>query len=181
MLPWRRVCLSTLCWWLTRATLCCCSPRYVGLPSVHARYEILRSCVDELQRVQLLEPSTSSPILSFTRLAGKRGSRKRLAEQMDALMEEDTTGDASVTVSTTLLHVAELADGFSGRALRKLPFQAHAFFVQVRDDHPSCGAVEERCDLADVVLVVQMSFSVVSIRECDAVHQALGPDRRNRD
>ncbi|KAG6958744.1 hypothetical protein JG688_00010376 [Phytophthora aleatoria] len=27
---------------------------------------------------------------------------------------------------------AELAQGFSGRALRKLPFQAHAFFVQTR-------------------------------------------------
>lgn len=32
-----------------------------------------------------------------------------------------------------LLQVARLADGLSGRALRKLPFQAHAFYVQVRE------------------------------------------------
>ncbi|TYZ61753.1 hypothetical protein PybrP1_001079 [[Pythium] brassicae (nom. inval.)] len=103
--------------------------QYIGLPSVHARYEILRSCVDELQRVQILEPSTS-PILSFVRLMAKRGSRKRLAEQMDALMED--AGDADGSASAALLLVAEMADGFSGRALRKLPFQAHAFFVQSR-------------------------------------------------
>lgn len=32
-----------------------------------------------------------------------------------------------------LLQVARLAEGLSGRALRKLPFQAHAFYVQVRE------------------------------------------------
>ena len=32
-----------------------------------------------------------------------------------------------------LLQVARLADGLSGRALRKLPFQAHAFYVQVSE------------------------------------------------
>lgn len=31
-----------------------------------------------------------------------------------------------------LLNIARLAEGLSGRALRKLPFQAHAFYVQVR-------------------------------------------------
>ena len=31
-----------------------------------------------------------------------------------------------------LVQIAALAEGLSGRALRKLPFQAHAFFVQVR-------------------------------------------------
>lgn len=31
-----------------------------------------------------------------------------------------------------LVRIAELAEGLSGRALRKLPFQAHAFYVQVR-------------------------------------------------
>ena len=30
------------------------------------------------------------------------------------------------------MQIAALAEGLSGRALRKLPFQAHAFFVQVR-------------------------------------------------
>ncbi|CAN0423945.1 unnamed protein product, partial [Ectocarpus sp. 8 AP-2014] len=34
-----------------------------------------------------------------------------------------------------LLEVARLAEGLSGRALRKLPFQAHAFYVQVRQRH----------------------------------------------
>ncbi|CAN0520971.1 unnamed protein product, partial [Laminaria digitata] len=32
-----------------------------------------------------------------------------------------------------LVQIAQLAEGLSGRALRKLPFQTHAFFVQVRN------------------------------------------------
>lgn len=41
------------------------------------------------------------------------------------------TRSGLVTAAESLLGVAELAEGLSGRALRKLPFQAHAFFVQV--------------------------------------------------
>ena len=36
--------------------------------------------------------------------------------------------------STSLLKAADMAEGLSGRALRKLPFQAHAFYVQ----QPKC-------------------------------------------
>ena len=37
----------------------------------------------------------------------------------------------TASLKEALMSVAEKAEGFSGRALRKLPFQAHAFFVQV--------------------------------------------------
>jgi len=36
----------------------------------------------------------------------------------------------AVTSAAMLLSAAGRAEGLSGRALRKLPFQAHAFFVQ---------------------------------------------------
>lgn len=84
--------------------------------------------MEELQRVRILQPC-SSPILSFSSLKKKEQSKKRLADQMNASSIED--GDSDLTESAALIQVAEMATGFSGRALRKLPFQAHAFFVQV--------------------------------------------------
>lgn len=36
-----------------------------------------------------------------------------------------------LTGAESLLKIADLAEGLSGRALRKLPFQAHAYYVQV--------------------------------------------------
>lgn len=44
----------------------------------------------------------------------------------------------------SLLEIAELAEGLSGRALRKLPFQAHAFYVQVRIDRYNFRACSVR-------------------------------------
>jgi hypothetical protein len=41
--------------------------------------------------------------------------------------------DAVSDASLILYRAAEAAEGLSGRALRKLPFQAHAFFVQVHN------------------------------------------------
>ncbi|GLD92413.1 hypothetical protein PINS_up000946 [Pythium insidiosum] len=100
--------------------------QYIGLPSAHARYEILRSCVDELSRVDLIR-SEANALLSFTEIARRRASKKRLADQMGS-----TDGEADMLLSSALLRVAESLDGFSGRSLRKLPFQAHAYFVQKR-------------------------------------------------
>ncbi|CAM9365110.1 unnamed protein product [Scytosiphon promiscuus] len=40
--------------------------------------------------------------------------------------------------AAALLDIARLAEGLSGRALRKLPFQAHAFYVQ----RQSCSLTE---------------------------------------
>lgn len=38
-----------------------------------------------------------------------------------------------MVATEALLGIAHLAEGLSGRALRKLPFQAHAFYVQVSE------------------------------------------------
>lgn len=62
----------------------------------------------------------------YQELVRKTASRKRAAGQMAG-----PPGSEDLELSTELLQAAEMAEGFSGRALRKLPFQAHAFFVQV--------------------------------------------------
>lgn len=103
--------------------------RYIGLPSENARYEILRSCVDELCRVKIIHES-AYPILPYASYLKKKASRKRVAEKMANSLEVD--GDDALALSSALLEVAKETEGFSGRSLRKLPFQAHAFFVQVR-------------------------------------------------
>lgn len=84
--------------------------------------------MEELERVQILSPP-SFPILQFGSLRRKRASKKRLADQMNTGVVQG--GERELELSNALLQVAELSEGFSGRALRKLPFQAHAFFIQV--------------------------------------------------
>lgn len=107
------------------ANICICCFRYIGLPSCHARYEILRSCVEELQRVKILQPSTQ-PLLTYQEIMRRQALKKRVT----SLSGLDNASD-DLELSMHLLQAAEKAESFSGRALRKLPFQAHAFFVQV--------------------------------------------------
>ncbi|CAN0350920.1 unnamed protein product [Ectocarpus sp. 6 AP-2014] len=75
----------------------------------------------------------------------------------------DTDGGGAPQIRTglhagaeALLEVARLAEGLSGRALRKLPFQAHAFYVQ-----------RQSCTLAEFLSAMTR-----------AVHKELG-DRRS--
>ncbi|KAK1944462.1 Pachytene checkpoint protein 2 [Phytophthora citrophthora] len=99
---------------------------YIGLPSCHARYDILRSCIEELRRVRILQPTTQ-PLFAYQELMRRKASRKRVVDQMTS-----TSGTEDLELSMGLLQAAEMAEGFSGRALRKLPFQTHAFFIQSR-------------------------------------------------
>lgn len=99
--------------------------QFIGLPSCHARYEILRSCIQELQRVNILRPTTQR-LFSYEELTRRVSLQNRT---MDSRMVE---AESDNILSLELLQAAETADGFSGRSLRKLPFQAHAFFVQSR-------------------------------------------------
>jgi hypothetical protein len=46
-------------------------------------------------------------------------------------LADDDPKDDLLALAIGLYQVAHATEGFSGRALRKLPFQAHAFFVQV--------------------------------------------------
>lgn len=74
---------------------------YIGPPGELARYEILRSCVNELIRCDLVQGDFPLEYAS--------------AEGNDA-------SDASCS----LRQVAQACDGLSGRALRKLPFLAYS-------------------------------------------------------
>jgi pachytene checkpoint protein 2 len=84
---------------------------YMGLPPVQARFAILRDCVLELARVGLIAPT----------------------------VEIGVTPDSSNDVDSSLFKAAQLAEGLSGRTLRKLPFLAHATYVQQSEP---CTALE---------------------------------------
>ena len=82
--------------------------QYIGLPIEESRYEILRGCLSELMRVGIIKPTMDLPPYS-----GKSSSM----------------GNSPVHY---LFQAAQDSAGLSGRALRKLPFQTHAIYVQVR-------------------------------------------------
>ena len=82
--------------------------QYIGLPNAQARYDILVSCVNELSRVGIISGK------QFLRTSSKRIFSPSKVEAL-------------------LMQVAAVAVGLSGRSLRKIPFQAHAFFVVERD------------------------------------------------
>jgi SpoVK/Ycf46/Vps4 family AAA+-type ATPase len=84
----------------------------IGFPSIEARYEILRSCVDELCRAGVISEND-----------GRIESYKKAVQSVN---ESDP--------ERHLLDCAQLAEGLSGRSLRKLPFQSHAFHVRSQDD-----------------------------------------------
>uniref|UniRef100_A0A0D9W691 Pachytene checkpoint protein 2 homolog n=1 Tax=Leersia perrieri TaxID=77586 RepID=A0A0D9W691_9ORYZ len=96
---------------------------YVGPPTLQARYEILRSCLQELLRVGILtytQGGDSSCILSYFSLKEKQHCP-----------EAEPRG--SIHLSSLLHKAAEICEGLSGRTLRKLPFLAHASVA-----NPSC-------------------------------------------
>ena len=87
---------------------------YIGQPILEARYEIFRSCLLELVRVGIIEPSDDDePLLC---------SFHDIYKKMD--------GECSGELSSSLSKCAEAAEGLSGRSLRRLPLQSHALYVQ---------------------------------------------------
>eukprot|EP00750_Incisomonas_marina_P021336 INCI4303.1.p1 GENE.INCI4303.1~~INCI4303.1.p1 ORF type:complete len:424 (-),score=81.91 INCI4303.1:745-2016(-) len=89
--------------------------QYIGLPSSKARGLILSSCMSELERVGIVRRDEG------------------LGEEA-----ESPEQDHEAKLSARFAAAIEKADGLSGRALRKIPFQAHAFFIQ----KPSCSREE---------------------------------------
>eukprot|EP01116_Phalansterium_solitarium_P015043 TRINITY_DN33060_c0_g1_i1.p2 TRINITY_DN33060_c0_g1~~TRINITY_DN33060_c0_g1_i1.p2 ORF type:complete len:200 (-),score=72.27 TRINITY_DN33060_c0_g1_i1:17-616(-) len=85
--------------------------QFIGLPSVAARYQILCSCVHELMRVGIITP------------------RATLMDYKAVELLQNVEHDAT-RFSMMLFEAARRCEGLSGRALRKLPFLAHAFFLQ---------------------------------------------------
>ena len=118
--------------------------QYVGLPVLEARYEILRSCVLELIRVGIVRLQEDEE--DNMEIGSEDGEEDITSRGADMAAEAAMTilpphrqlcgqqsGAASSSAGSSLLRCAELADGMSGRTLRKLPFQSHALFVRSAD------------------------------------------------
>ncbi|KAJ8566020.1 hypothetical protein K7X08_008596 [Anisodus acutangulus] len=90
---------------------------YVGPPTLQARYEILRSCLQELLRTEILSNSQDRDHLFLPNFAS-------LKENLSEVVS--TESQMSLHLGKQLLEAAEACEGMSGRSLRKLPFLAHA-------------------------------------------------------
>eukprot|EP00914_Ancora_sagittata_P021807 GHVO01043330.1.p1 GENE.GHVO01043330.1~~GHVO01043330.1.p1 ORF type:complete len:118 (+),score=12.84 GHVO01043330.1:313-666(+) len=82
---------------------------HIPEPGLSCRFEIFRGAIEELLRRQVLHCKSNRPICSF-------------AEVSSAIQDGPSTN------SEKLLAVSKLCDGLSGRALRKIPFQAFSSF-----------------------------------------------------
>ncbi|XP_054638882.1 pachytene checkpoint protein 2 homolog isoform X1 [Dunckerocampus dactyliophorus] len=85
--------------------------QYIGPPSEKGIYSIYLSCLEELMKCQIVYPR----------------------QQLFTMFELETMGFARSEVSEhslTLRNIAVKSKGLSGRALRKVPFLAHALFVK---------------------------------------------------
>ncbi|XP_021888837.1 pachytene checkpoint protein 2 homolog [Carica papaya] len=90
---------------------------YVGPPTLQARYEILRSCLQELVRTEIIsnfQDSNTLLIPNFVTLKEKLNTSE---------IQED---QSQLHFFKQFLEAAETCEGLSGRSLRKLPFLAHA-------------------------------------------------------
>ncbi|KAG9156559.1 hypothetical protein Leryth_006541 [Lithospermum erythrorhizon] len=121
---------------------------YVGPPTVHARYEILRSCLQELLRAGVISTCHSED--NNFMLPSFFGLKERLStiEVSEPL--------AKLDLCDQLLRAAESCEGLSGRSLRKLPFLAHAALENPFNCHINkflqtmiATATRERSELPD--------------------------------
>lgn len=104
----------------------------IDLPCLEARYEILRSCVEELARVGVVRVNDDHEHDDDNgdEKAGEQMNGTHLLGYEQASMD---AGNDDNQASKMLLECAKLAEGLSGRSLRKLPFQSHAFHVRSAD------------------------------------------------
>ncbi|KAG5049910.1 hypothetical protein JHK85_011013 [Glycine max] len=120
---------------------------YVGPPTLQARYEILRSCLQEMMRTGILTSLQDC----------KNAMLPHYASAKDRLNTLDFHEDATfMQLCKQLLETAEACEGMSGRSLRKLPFLAHAALANPFECNPIkflCTMVEtakrERSELPD--------------------------------
>ncbi|KAI8543788.1 hypothetical protein RHMOL_Rhmol08G0245800 [Rhododendron molle] len=120
---------------------------YVGPPTLQARYEILRSCLQELLRTGILTNSQDCNDLILPNYASSK-------EKLNMPTTHDT--QAPTDLSKQLLEAAEACEGMSGRSLRKLPFLAHGAFASPYNCDPAkflCAMVDtarrERSELPE--------------------------------
>ncbi|KAJ8928793.1 hypothetical protein NQ314_018592 [Rhamnusium bicolor] len=82
--------------------------QYLGIPTAPAIYKIYHSCIDELIKAQIIREHPVEPIESLI--------NNRNIEHVEE--------------SKHLFRVCEKSLGLSGRSLRKIPFIAHALFLE---------------------------------------------------
>ncbi len=95
--------------------------QYIGLPTLQARYEILRSCLHELMRVNIIQPAIAIP--NFLLVSDQK-------METDGQHNSSDFKHVALSLGCQLHQIALDGSCMSGRTLRKLPFQAHAFFLQ---------------------------------------------------
>ncbi|XP_071711892.1 pachytene checkpoint protein 2 homolog [Rutidosis leptorrhynchoides] len=102
---------------------------YVGPPTVQARYEILRSSLQELLRTGILSSSQDDGghLILPNYASLKAGLASATAED----------SQYNLNIYKHLLAAAEACEGLSGRSLRKLPFLAHAALAHVQCRDPT--------------------------------------------
>ena len=101
---------------------------YIGPPGVSARYDILSSCVSELCRARIV--SAADTFLSLSSLTPLLPEGGASYEMLRALPTESGARSQVARQSMVLHAIAAACDGLSGRALRKLPFLAHALYLR---------------------------------------------------
>ncbi|KAL1528524.1 hypothetical protein AB1Y20_009867 [Prymnesium parvum] len=104
--------------------------QFVGQPGVRARYQILASCLIELGRAGVL--ATCGLFLSFEDLKPVLPTPPPTFAVVQRL-EVNNPSELGPKHSMMLYAIAESCDGLSGRALRKLPFIAHALYAPDAD------------------------------------------------
>uniref|UniRef100_A0A7S1P1G3 AAA+ ATPase domain-containing protein n=1 Tax=Vitrella brassicaformis TaxID=1169539 RepID=A0A7S1P1G3_9ALVE len=108
---------------------------YVPNPSLNCRYEIIRSAVHELVSKGVLVGSRSVPRFSHSFLESEAApmdvhgtQQQQQYQQSFRSANEWRDFNSPETWGRWLAYIASLCEDFSGRALRKLPFQA--FIIQ---------------------------------------------------
>ncbi|KAL4634158.1 hypothetical protein ACB092_04G178500 [Castanea dentata] len=101
---------------------------YVGPPTLQARYEILRSCMQELVKKGILSNFQDSDHLVVPNFASTKENLN-----MPEMQETQT----KFHLCKQLLEAAEACEGMSGRSLRKLPFLTHAALSNPYNCDPS--------------------------------------------
>lgn len=85
--------------------------QYIGPPSAAAIFRIYLSCLEELMKCQIIYPRQH--LLSLREL------------EMIGFVENNVS-----RLSLVLKEISRRSEGLSGRVLRKLPFLAHALYIQ---------------------------------------------------
>ncbi|KAF5792881.1 putative ClpA/B family, AAA+ ATPase domain, ATPase, AAA-type, core [Helianthus annuus] len=100
---------------------------YVGPPTLQARYEILKSCMQELLRTGILSSCQDGDPLILPNYSSLIGN-------LASATAEDS--QSHLNIFKHLLEAAQACEGLSGRSLRKLPFLAHAALAHIQCQDP---------------------------------------------